>query len=135
MQDAAEDAQQDVVEIQSEDKKEMTMYQCSVCKIELASSQQLQLHKIRMSHHSGFVCKIAGCGKEFSSNRSYNDHIRNRCSLCHKRLSSAQKVKRHIREVHKIKDPLTCDICGQEFVEPISLAYHNREQHMTEQVS
>eukprot|EP00112_Aurelia_sp_Birch-Aquarium-sp1_P026345 Seg93.2 transcript_id=Seg93.2/GoldUCD/mRNA.D3Y31 product="Zinc finger and BTB domain-containing protein 24" protein_id=Seg93.2/GoldUCD/D3Y31 len=134
IQDAAEEVQQDAVEIQPEDSTETTIFKCSVCNIELPSSQQLQLHKMRMSHHSEFVCKIAGCGKEFSSKRSYNDHIKHRCSLCHKRLSSTQKVKRHIREVHKIKDPLTCDVCGEEFVEPISLAYHNREQHMTEQV-
>lgn len=78
-----------------------------------------------------FVCTIPGCGRVFQSKCSYDLHVLDTCFLCHKRFSSSFNVLRHLREVHKIKDALACDVCGKEFPEPISLALHNKEEHMT----
>ena len=78
-----------------------------------------------------FVCTIPGCGKTFGSRRGYEKHVSETCFLCHRRFSSAHNVRRHVREVHKIAQTLACDLCGKEFPEPISLALHNRTEHLT----
>ena len=78
-----------------------------------------------------FVCTIPGCGRTFHSKCSYDLHIADTCFLCHKRFSSTFNVRRHLKDVHKIRETLACDVCGKEFPEPISLALHNKEEHMT----
>ena len=82
-----------------------------------------------------FICTIPGCGMTFSTQDSYENHVRATCTLCHKQFTREPNVKRHLREVHKVNDILSCDCCGKEFAEPISLAIHNKVEHMASKKS
>lgn len=76
-----------------------------------------------------FICNIPGCGKVFYEKSHYRQHIQLTCFLCHKKFTRKSHVMRHVRNVHKVSDVLSCDVCGETFTEPISLAVHNKEQH------
>ncbi|XP_065053050.1 uncharacterized protein LOC135682198 [Rhopilema esculentum] len=103
---------------------------CAICSVGLPNSEAMLQHRLDTGHKTGIVCTIPGCGKLLSCKRSYMQHLKNTCKLCHKRLSSEGNIRRHLRNIHKISDVLTCDICKEEFPEPISLALHNKEKHM-----
>ena len=98
---------------------------------ELKDAAELRRHK---THDvSQFVCGIPGCNQVFLSRSRYEKHIQHTCTLCHRQLSRDRSLRRHYRNVHKIMQVLNCDVCGDTFNEPISLAIHNKEKHLTNQ--
>ncbi len=106
-------------------------YSCDVCESVFDDYDQLQKHRIQGICE--LTCPIPGCGKAFVSRSSYENHTQNTCTLCHSKLFNERNLKRHYRDVHKIKNLLSCDLCMEKFAEPIGLAMHHRESHMTTQ--
>eukprot|EP00794_Sanderia_malayensis_P012683 gene12683-13985_t len=101
---------------------------CHACNKVFNSHKHLLHHKVQC--RCKLSCPILGCRMTFETVWSYDFHVKNTCTLCHARLGSGRNLKRHYRNVHKIKCLLSCDLCDEKFAEPVGLATHNKEKHL-----
>lgn len=94
-------------------------------------------HELRMSNdHLAVSINCLFCGKTFSQQRSYLNHMlfhaenkENECFECGKKFLFASSLHRHKRQLHtNIKD-VVCDICDQKFNDIYALSRHT-EYHV-----
>lgn len=111
---------------------------CDLCEYRAITQSIVNQHKMRM--HEGsmphkvlpkHVCEI--CGKSFKVRSNLKEHMQSHsdartflCGFCGKALKNRQCLNRHLF-THGVKH--TCQVCGKNFANPVSLNIHRRDKH------
>ena len=81
-----------------------------------------------------FVCNM--CGKQFKSQKTLTQHIRDvhieediPCSLCDKTFRTKKHLANHKFSKHKEKESLQCDICSYNTKSGGNLKAHKKRVH------
>ena len=87
--------------------------------------------------HEGKKYNCDLCTRTFTNKSSLRSHVSQihegnkpppvKCSLCEKFFQSG--MKRHIREVHEVKRPHACNLCGLAFSQNGNLKTHMKGKH------
>lgn len=108
-----------------------TMYKCKLCGKLMKQRQGFAQHLRTHTKERPYMCPQ--CGKQFSTHRSWQRHIRDiheqrrpfQCDVCGQRFKAKDLCMSH-RRTHTGERPYMCDICGKSFHSRNSIYIHQR---------
>ncbi|XP_021699285.1 zinc finger protein 62 [Aedes aegypti] len=122
---------------------EQKIYYCKDCDRPFGAPSYLRTH-LEAIHGaaSSWVCDI--CAKGFSHKSFLEAHrlshteegaasLKRQCEHCKKWLKNAKSFTRHLKRCQS-GGPVTCDVCGKEVANEVSLASHKRFYHSEQPV-
>lgn len=116
--------------------------ECTICHRMMASAFTLRCHmEIVHGERKNLICET--CGEEFRTKLGMERHIlkhqglvsieKVQCHICSKWVSGHQNLKIHVKTMHsEQKEPVTCDICNQNYPNERAMASHKRRVHVEE---
>ena len=104
-------------------------HQCSHCGRRFKDSRALADHENTHTGSKPHLCKT--CGKAFANSSNLYQHnkihsgVKNQvCHICNKAFTYRENLKTHIRVHHSTEKPYDCIICGEKFIDNVSLKKH-----------
>ena len=112
-------------------------HKCDECGSEFSRAQELRRHKIIHTGHcpfrcnhcqAGFKAKLALRAHKRSSHNDQSVRFRD-CKQCDSNFESAKAFGKHMKLVHGVGKPFTCDECGMGMSTPVNLKRHALVAH------